>query len=597
MAKKRKPKHTSLILPSDREKENTPADRLGRSFTQGGAPHQAFDLEQSDDPTAKKPSKAAKTPEDASLFDFENGDAPAPAPGYGALPDGLSGSNAPRKAPQEKAASAAAPSAASNAGSPAKPAAGKATPAVKQPLKKQGASQKASGLFKKRKPGPQPAAAAKPSNQSTGPQVGEALEISGDDLPENAIVMPRSGPRFAAVRKKKFRRRIGMLVVALLILVAIALYLTGAYLYLGLGVSSVAESVRISLTPGDGWPAKFSLTGYIKSEPMGSGGFTALGEKDCYIYSSTGAELWSVQHSYGNPGISAGNTRVCLYNRGGQDYSIEGRGETVARRSTPQSILFAEMSPGGWLALVTSSRYNVTLQIFNPLYENEPDLKLEWPIIDQTPVLAAFNSDNKTLAVGCLSTGGGALGTTINIYQVGRSELQGTIRADDARIVEAHYTGSNLLVYYDTHAVLYNASCEEKATFDYGGRRLLAASAENGRSALILGSLASENIEVKLLDANLTEVFSRQAQSTSSLHVLLASNGLLLMLGQEVEAYSNEGVSMGTATLEARAYGLVYGGEPLALCAGTVEPVGGLLEKSTAQAASAPSAASSAGTG
>lgn len=568
---KKKPRHTNLVLPGEKKKPAAAAppegekDRLGRAVSAPAtAPPatKAFDLETSEVPSQSEPSTPAQTPTVEELL--ERGSAPAP--------------------PVEKPAAAAKPQ-------PPAPAPGK--PAESNPPKddkKPKENRKAKKRFKRKTP---------LRGTRTKPAQGKPAEGSTkdpgeeDDLPENAIRLPRTGPRFTAVRRKKVRRRVGVLVVALLIVAAIFIFISGLHLHIGMALRDATDSLRIALTAGDGYPASFNLPGYISAESMGSRGFAALGEKDFYMYSSGGVELTSVQHGYTSPGMSAGNTRACLYNRGGREYTIESRGDTLARRTTNADILFAELSPSGWLALVTTSRYNVSLQVFNSVYDVNPELKWDIPLIDAMPVLATFHPDNRTVALGCLEAEGGGLNTVVRILRVGQEEVQATIEVPDARLLRAEYiSSSRLLLVFDTHTALYNTQGEEIARYDYGGRQFMASSTGDGRTALILGSTARESLDLVLLDSGLTELFSTAADSASTPRVLATPDGVFLLLGQEVLAYTDEGALSATHTLSSKAQDLVWSGQPLALCSGVAEPLDWMLENAPDGSSSRPQPAS-----
>ncbi len=624
---KKKPRHGNLVLPGEKDAKKgasgppsssvggtPPKDRLGRAtpvhtrqtaathrFESGGAegdgPNQApattpslFDMEASEvESPAPPPRGTSPRPTVAELLEAETRPAAVhPSPDR---PATTLRNTAPPVPPTGRTGSAPPPDRATAA-----PPAGNMADASNNT---QGAVPSSASARQ---------AGAQRRFESGGSTGQDTNQVQGAALPDNAIRLPataaarrgamKRGPRYNAARRKKRNRRIGVLVAVVLVLVGILVYVSGLYLNVAMVATDLGDSVRLALTPGDGYPTTFVLPGYITSEKLGRGGFAAVGEKDFVLYSSTGAQLSDLQHGYANPGITAGNTRVCLYERGGKEYSIEGRGKTLARRTASQEILFAEMSPGGWLALVTTSRYNITLEVYNALYDVREELSWDFPIVDEMPVLAAFHPDNRTLALGCLQSHGGALGTSIHILRVGHTEVLATIDAPDARLVQAQFTSAGrLLALFDTHAALYDTGGAELARYDYGGRGLLAADVSGTHTALTLGSSARETLDLVLLDGALSEAFSATAENVGSPQVLATSSGgALLLLGQGVLAYDATGALNCSYTLEQKALGLVDGSGPLALCAGTAQPLGWMLEPGASShvAASAPTSAGSA---
>lgn len=138
-------------------------------------------------------------------------------------------------------------------------------------------------------------------------------------LPDNTIVLPQKRPGISKAKRRKRRRRLGFLAFVLAVAMLMLFYFSGLYLNAAMGLGDLYDTARIALTPGDGFPMDFAMTGFWRAEELGAGGFAALGSKDMAVFSGTGAELRRIQHGYANPGITASDTRVCVYSRGGRD--------------------------------------------------------------------------------------------------------------------------------------------------------------------------------------------------------------------------------------------------------------------------------------
>ncbi len=426
-----------------------------------------------------------------------------------------------------------------------------------------------------------PAEAAEKAPASPGAAAGGAAKPpppaqETPTLPENAVLMPRKNPRVVAVRRRKRRRRLLSLLAVLLVAVGIWLYFSGLYLYGVMAFQNFADSMRIRLTPGGGWPAPYTITGYLASREMGGGGFASVGDKDLALFSSSGTELRRVQHGYASPGLSAGDTRVCVYNRGGTEYAVEGRGGTKLRRKTQQEILFATMSPGGTLAVVTSSRYRAAIEIYGPLYAAQPDFS--WTLVDEKPVVGAFYSDNKQFALACLSAQQGALGTTVYLLRTDKDQPLAQIRADDARVLQMEYLGQNrLLVVYDSYAATYNQKGEEISRYAYNGRSLQAAHQGKGGLALVFGSGARDSFGLVLLDEKMQPQFETEVAGTGTPRVLSDMEGVYLLFGQELVSFNRQGTPGGSETFTVKPLDLVQAGEPLVLSLSSAQPISHLL--------------------
>ncbi len=404
-----------------------------------------------------------------------------------------------------------------------------------------------------------------------------AAEPLAEDLPENTILMPKKNPRLLEVRRKKRRRRLFTFALVVLAVVGVWLYASGNYLYVVLGVSESVDSVLVALMPGDEYPIEYSVPGYITSEGMGSGGFASLGESDLVLFSAAGNELQRIQHGFANPGLSTGDTRACVYSRGGKGYLVEGRSDTLLSRTTDEDILFVEMSDNGSLLVVTSSRYRSSVQVFSPTYQAEPNFS--WDLLDEKPVDGAFAPNNKDFALACLSSNGGALGTTIYLLHSGEDEEQAVIRAEDASILTMQYLSQNsLLVVYDQYTAVYNSRGEETDRYDYAGRNLLTADVDAGRVALVFGSEGREDFDIVLLRDSMSPIFEVSSSGKGHARVLSVSEGVLVLVGQHVEAFNLNGELDRRNEYVEKPLDLVQAREPLLLTVTSAESLQDMFE-------------------
>jgi len=401
----------------------------------------------------------------------------------------------------------------------------------------------------------------------------------------NAIPLPKRGKQSAGItnaRKKKRRRRIRVLVVVAIVAVVVLVYASGVYLTAFSLLGDWTDGIRLALRPGEGFPMSYALTGFVKAEPMGDKGFAVLGERDLSIVSDSGVEH-RVQHAYPDAGLAAGDTRAVVYSRGGKEFFVENRSQMLVRQSTEQDIQFASMSPAGWLAVATASRYRATLAVYGPDY-NMADPMLSLTLVDEQPALASFAGDNRTLLLGCYSAKDGALGTSIHLLRTGNDSILATVRVENAQLLKAEFiSNSRFLAVYDSFVALYNTAGEELARYDYGGLSLMTADITDGHCALVLGSSAQETLHAVLLDGSLAALCNVSATTGGTVRILAAADGFYLLSGQDVYAYTAAGLLAGTLALEERAFTLVQGGQPLVVTAASVRPLQGLLHPEAVQ--------------
>lgn len=401
----------------------------------------------------------------------------------------------------------------------------------------------------------------------------------------NAIVLPRQKPRLSPAKRKRRTKRIRRLAVLAGILACLLVYASGAYLFVFISVSNFFQGLSVSLQPGGGLPVEFVLPGYRTAMAMGNNGVALLGDRDVAVLSASGRELQRVQHGYPSPGIVAGSTRLCVYSRGGTEYLLAGLSGSPQRKTTGSEIRFAEMSPSGWLALVTASRYRSTLQVYSPVFGETP--QLTWDIVDDKPVSAVFHSDNQTLALACLTPSGGALSTTIYFLRADRDSVQGTIRAADVLPLQMRFVaGNRLLVVFDRFAALYNTDGEELARYHYEGKTLAAADLDAGLAVLLFSSDAQLPADLVLLDDTLAVLANRKTDGTAYSAVLSAGGKALLLSEQQVVCYSAAGSLQQQMELDEKPLGLVGGTPPLLVSTGSIRSLAPLLQAPASVASS-----------
>lgn len=433
--------------------------------------------------------------------------------------------------------------------------------------------------------------AAQAAGPAATPQAGAAGRPQAE--PTGKIVaMPKRKKRLSPVKRKRRMRRIRLLVLVFVLALVLLIYSTGTYLTVFTLVSDWADSIYIALQDSGGFPKDYALTGYMKAEAMGDKGAALIGERDLSILSSNGYER-RFQHGFASPGLSAGDTRVVLYQRGGREFVVEGRRKTLGRRTVEQDIQFAEMSPAGWLAVATASRYQATLSVYSPGYDIGDPL-MELTLVEEKPVLARFCGDNRNLLLGCYTAKDGSITSTIHLLRTDRDSIQATITAEDAQLLQAEYLNrTRILAVYDTHAALYNNHGEELARLDFGGRSLAACDIDAGYMALVFDGGAQEGFQVLLANAELKqqcEVAVPEGSGTPD--VLAAENGFYLLAGQQVLAWDTAGNLADTLLLESHPAGLVRAGQPLLLTSEALLPLAGMLNPSAASSTPVRSAGS-----
>ena len=223
------------------------------------------------------------------------------------------------------------------------------------------------------------------------------------------------------VRNRRIRRT-ALIVVALTLVVLFTTGIVGSSVAMA---KDWADTARILLFPGTGWPQQTGVMEVKQLAAMNSS-FVELGEEGCVVWSRTGTRLNSIQSGYARPALAVGKNRFVLYNRSGNELRVESRTQNLYTKTMENSITLCAMADNGTLAVVTEDPGSAArLRV----YSSSMEQLLSW-------------------------TG-----------------------------------SQSILAVCDSRAVLYNASGGERAAYDFTGQVLRDISVDaSGNTALLLAS-------------------------------------------------------------------------------------------------------------
>ncbi len=298
-------------------------------------------------------------------------------------------------------------------------------------------------------------------------------------------------PRLEQIRRRKNERRMRRAALVLVALIAFFLYLGGVFSASINLFSDLLDSARIALTPGEGWPQDLKLDDLVDAQPI-SGGIALCSSSELVLYSSTARQLRSVSHGYADPGMAAGNTRICVYNRGGNELRVESRSRSLFTQTTEYPILTAAMAEGGTMAVATrSERYLAEITVYNPNFEAIYYAYLA----EYYPFLMQLSDNGRQLAVCCMKVENGAFGAQLQLYDLTKEGAEGSLSVtlSDCVPLQMEYTSAGkLLVVCDSFTALYNpATGEQEARYDYGDNALLTADIYDRSALLVFGNPGS----------------------------------------------------------------------------------------------------------
>ena len=367
------------------------------------------------------------------------------------------------------------------------------------------------------------------------------------------------------VRNRRIRRT-ALIVVALTLVVLFTTGIVGSSVAMA---KDWADTARILLFPGTGWPQQ---TGVMEVKQLASmnSSFVELGEEGCVVWSRTGTRLNSIQSGYARPALAAGKTRFVLYNRSGSELRVESRTQNLYTKTMESTIYLCAVADAGQVAVVTD---NADSAAALTVYNSSMQQQLVWNLTSEQgiPLRMAFSPDSRRLAAAAVTAVGGQL--TTNLYALPLAQGDPVLLSTENSVPQWMGWLSNgfLLVIYENRAVLYNTSggsAGERASYDFGGGTLVSVSNTSNGVALLLSS--GQTCTAVLLDGELNVGYSGSVLSASQI-IRAKNDGFYLLTDSTVERFNNVGEFQWSQPLSARPRALVEGRQILVFTGNTVQ--------------------------
>ena len=351
------------------------------------------------------------------------------------------------------------------------------------------------------------------------------------------------------VRNRRIRRT-ALIVVALTLVVLFTTGIVGSSVAMA---KDWADTARILLFPGTGWPQQTGVMEVKQLAAMNSS-FVELGEEGCVVWS--------------RPALAAGKNRFVLYNRSGNELRVESRTQNLYTKTMENSITLCAMADNGTLAVVTEDPGSAArLRV----YSSSMEQLLSWSltIADGTPLRLAFSPDGRRLAVAAVTVNGGQMVTNFYVVTLAQGDPM-LVGSGSGAAQWLSWTGSqSILAVCDSRAVLYNASGGERAAYDFTGQTLRDISVDaSGNTALLLAS--GQLCQAVMLGRDLGVENTTQVQASN--RIVRSGAQFYLLTDTGVECLSADGTSQWTQSLSARPQGLLADRRQLLVfCGNTVQ--------------------------
>ncbi len=160
--------------------------------------------------------------------------------------------------------------------------------------------------------------------------------------------------------------------------------------------------------------------GSSQSFALYRGGLAVASRERLELFSASGKELLSSDHSCGNPVLVPSSRYILLYDAGGSRFSLYNSFSKLRDGELEQTVYGADLADNGTFALMTSSEDHLsTVSVYGI-----DGKKYDYNYSSARAVAVSLSKNGKRLAVALADTSGATLGCEIRVYSIGKSEYE-----------------------------------------------------------------------------------------------------------------------------------------------------------------------------
>lgn len=339
------------------------------------------------------------------------------------------------------------------------------------------------------------------------------------------------------VRRKRTRRNLLRQIFALLVLTAFILLCIVFFTQLtGGGLGITIMDTYYSIFGGNGYPVD-SPGGIVKEMYVSGNDLVVLNDTNLYIYNKNGKMIGNYQHRYPTPILSRSSGRLLTFDRGGKNLRIDAKSSAVKELTLGQTIIAADVAPGGAFAVATTSdKYIAQVQVYND--RQEPSYT--WYSSENLVSHVALSQDGKLLAVGCIDAKGGVLASSVKIFQAKAGQVEEISATEflDENIVWIDYERQNqITIITNKRVVLLNDKGENLGEFLFGQNRLNRFELGGNHLVLAFGDYTADRyLDFVVLDKECNVTGTKRISSRIN-DLSAGADGIYLLHDNTLEFY------------------------------------------------------------
>ena len=345
-------------------------------------------------------------------------------------------------------------------------------------------------------------------------------------------------------KKREIRRkRISKLLISLPLVILLVLFVfctpTGPF---------EATVNFFSQIGGGKFPKQISGSNTVSLSGQGN---VAMLLSDTHIsgYTSSGKEIFSIQHDYSVPSLETSKARSLVFNRNSTGFTILNNGGAVMKRNLDKPILCADIAENGTLAFVTKSeKYSASVDIYNKKLKH----KFSWYLVDGLISDVTLSKNGKFVAIAVLKAKDGSFSSEIYCFNTRSENPLFKISVEGAPVLSLQNISSKYFSYVTNAGVSYvKWRNGQQIAFNEAGLSPSFYKNCNGNSLVVYGKNTSS--VVKIISLNATEK-SRFVYNGLIDDATLSGKTIYILKGNKIFSFDFEGNLLNTFTSEQTAH-------------------------------------------
>ncbi len=353
-------------------------------------------------------------------------------------------------------------------------------------------------------------------------------------------------PEYRVIRGGAGRRRKGLIILtSVIVLLLASVVLINALSPAGL--IELIETTAAGFGTGEGFPQDIGST-TDQSIAIVGGNIAVLTDTSLLMYKNDGYQIFSRQHGFSSPVLSASTSRVLVYDRGGTKLRVENAARSLNEMTFDHPIITASLGYDGTFVVATrSSEHLCDVTVYNADFEQV----YVWHSASRYVTSVSMSDGGRYFAVGLLSVEAGEYVSHLLYFDRNSTEPVYTQEYRGSTLLSVDCKpGDRVVAVFDDMLSSVGRN-GQRTDYAFDGQTLQAF--DNHDNAGVAVSLTRynqpQNAELLLFDATLQSHGGGQTEGIVQ-SVSMSGKRVCVLLREGMTVFDHQGTMLGTLEVD-----------------------------------------------